>query len=202
MHAYSTAFLSIMNTPTINSNAYRTQGLSIVVFGASGHLARVKIMPSLFRLFGHDKLPPFTFIYGYARTKMTSEEWRESLKRDLMSISGANSDLVTEFLSKCVYVSGDSYRDVAAYSRLEKLIREQEDQHSLMYQQANRMFYLAVPPNVFIDTAMVRNACRMRVVAPCFQIPYRLLIAHRISIIVDSLALYANSSMWLDTNCC
>jgi glucose-6-phosphate 1-dehydrogenase len=153
-----------MNTPAINSNAYKKQGLSIVVFGASGHLARVKIMPSLFRLFGHyDKLPPFTFIYGYARTKMTSEEWRESLKRDLMSTSGANSDLVTEFLSKCVYVSGDSYRDVAAYSRLVELIKEQEDQRSLMHQQLNRMFYLAVPPNVFIDAAMVRSAC-MRVV--------------------------------------
>eukprot|EP00544_Gedaniella_sp_CCMP2646_P012403 CAMPEP_0202499640 /NCGR_PEP_ID=MMETSP1361-20130828/30478_1 /ASSEMBLY_ACC=CAM_ASM_000849 /TAXON_ID=210615 /ORGANISM="Staurosira complex sp., Strain CCMP2646" /LENGTH=78 /DNA_ID=CAMNT_0049131887 /DNA_START=12 /DNA_END=245 /DNA_ORIENTATION=+ len=78
---------------------------------------------------------------------MTSEEWRESLKRDLMSIRGANSNLVTEFLSKCVYVSGDSYRDVAAYSRLDKLIKEQEYQHCHMYQQFNRMFYLAVPPN-------------------------------------------------------
>jgi glucose-6-phosphate 1-dehydrogenase len=99
-------------------------------------------MPSLFRLFGHyDKLPPFTFIYGYARTKMTSEEWRESLKRDLMSISGANSDLVTEFLSKCVYVSGDSYRDVAAYSRLDKLIKEQEVESYVLLGGSTKRLY-------------------------------------------------------------
>ncbi len=50
--------------------------LTILVFGASGHLARTKTYPSLFELFKEDVFPETTQIVGYARSGLTPEAFR------------------------------------------------------------------------------------------------------------------------------
>jgi len=138
-----------MKTPL---SEYRHEGLTIVVIGASGHLARVKIMPSLYNLSCLGLLPPNTLVCGYARSKITTKEWRESLKENLVSL---NHEKVQEFLNTCVYIGGDSYSDVNAFQTLAVFMQQHEQQHPECIKY-NRMFYLAVPPNVFCETSMVR----------------------------------------------
>lgn len=53
--------------------------LSIVVVGASGDLARKKIFPALFALYYQGLLPKHVQIVGYARSKTTTEEFREKM---------------------------------------------------------------------------------------------------------------------------
>ena len=53
--------------------------LSIVVVGASGDLARKKIFPALFALYYQGLLPKHVQIVGYARSKTTTEEFREKI---------------------------------------------------------------------------------------------------------------------------
>ena len=53
--------------------------LTIVVVGASGDLARKKIFPALFALYYQGLLPKHVQIVGYARSKTTTEEFREKI---------------------------------------------------------------------------------------------------------------------------
>ena len=57
--------------------------LSFVVFGASGDLAKKKIYPALFALYYEGRLPKNFMIYGYARSSMTTEEFRNKIAESL-----------------------------------------------------------------------------------------------------------------------
>lgn len=53
--------------------------LTICIVGASGDLAKKKILPALFALFDQGMLPPRFRVFGYARSKMTHEEFRSTI---------------------------------------------------------------------------------------------------------------------------
>ena len=53
--------------------------LNIIVVGASGDLARRKILPALFSLFAQRLLPAETRIFGFARSAMSEAEFRERI---------------------------------------------------------------------------------------------------------------------------
>jgi glucose-6-phosphate 1-dehydrogenase len=57
--------------------------LSICVVGASGDLAKKKIFPALFALYYQDMLPEHFTVFGYARSNMTNEEFREMIAFNL-----------------------------------------------------------------------------------------------------------------------
>lgn len=57
--------------------------LSICVVGASGDLAKKKIFPALFALHYQDMLPEHFTVFGYARSKMTNEQFRDMIAGNL-----------------------------------------------------------------------------------------------------------------------
>jgi len=115
----------------------------IVIFGASGDLTRRKLLPSLFKLFQRDLLPDNFFILGVARTQMTDEEFRVNVENSIKEIKGKKS--LSDFLKSCYYLSG-SYETAETYGKIFNRLKELEKRHST---QKNRIFYLAVPPNVY-----------------------------------------------------
>ena len=131
---------------------YLQEGLAIVVIGASGDLAKKKTYPSLLYLFAEDLLPNDVVIYGYARSPKTDESFRAGL-RQYLDKSMRDGHIVDSFLSRCFYRNGKSYGDVNAYVDLVEDIRSHEDNlpHKLGH---NRLFYFAIPPNVFGETAV------------------------------------------------
>lgn len=133
-------------------------GLVIVVVGASGDLAKKKTFPSLMNLFVDDLLPENTNIWGYARSKLTDDELRGRLRPYLLKEQN-DEGVVDRFLSIVRYHEGPSYGDMAAYERLKIDITEFE---STMAPQKhyNRLFYFAIPPNVFAETALaIKQTC-------------------------------------------
>ncbi|MDD4318038.1 MAG: hypothetical protein PHV75_05935, partial [Victivallaceae bacterium] len=52
----------------------------MVIFGASGDLTRRKLIPALFRLYQRDLFHPLSFVIGCARSKISDEDFRNSLK--------------------------------------------------------------------------------------------------------------------------
>ena len=52
---------------------------TVVVVGASGDLAKKKTYPALFALYSNSLLPENTLIYGYARSELSDEKFRESI---------------------------------------------------------------------------------------------------------------------------
>ncbi|GMY26582.1 glucose-6-phosphate 1-dehydrogenase, chloroplastic-like [Fagus crenata] len=129
----------------INENE---SSVSITVVGASGDLAKKKIFPALFALYYEDCLPKHFTVYGYARSKMTDAELRTMVSKTLTCRidKRANcSEKMEQFLKRCFYHSGqyDSQED---FEELDKKLKEHEGGRV-----SNRLFYLSIPPNIFID---------------------------------------------------
>mmetsp|Transcript_61101 Transcript_61101/g.90640 ORF Transcript_61101/g.90640 Transcript_61101/m.90640 type:complete len:576 (-) Transcript_61101:392-2119(-) len=130
------------------------ESMCIVIIGASGDLAKKKTYPSLLKLYEDNLLPSDTIIWGYARSKKTHESLRAHLKPYLVKVCG--SELVVDgFLSRCYYQSGSSYGDIEAYGAMMKEAEAMESSfinpNDGQKRRCNRLFYLAIPPNVFGD---------------------------------------------------
>ncbi|XP_068332973.1 glucose-6-phosphate 1-dehydrogenase, chloroplastic-like [Pyrus communis] len=122
--------------------------VSITVVGASGDLAKKKIFPALFALFYEDCLPKHFTIYGYARSKMTDAELRDMVSKTLTCRIDKRencSEKMDQFLQRCFYHSGQ-YDSQDHFAELDKKLKEHE-----AGRVPNRLFYLSVPPNIFID---------------------------------------------------
>ncbi|ETW00824.1 glucose-6-phosphate dehydrogenase, variant [Aphanomyces invadans] len=136
---------------------YMKQSLCIFVIGASGDLAKKKTYPSLFELYVHNFLPTHTIICGYARSHKTDEEFRAFLSPFLKSLVDVDERKKMQFLNMCVYRHGgyDSAENIGAVST-EMLTLEESTGLGVH----NRLFYFAIPPNVFVaaGTAIKRAA--------------------------------------------
>ncbi|OMP08037.1 glucose-6-phosphate dehydrogenase [Corchorus olitorius] len=122
--------------------------VSITVVGASGDLAKKKIFPALFALYYEDCLPKHFTIYGYARSKMTDAELRNMVSKTLTCRIDKRENCgekMDQFLKRCFYHSGQ-YDSEENFSQLDKKLMEHEDGRV-----SNRLFYLSIPPNIFID---------------------------------------------------
>lgn len=95
---------TLADSPEALAQAFRGAGVSIVVLGASGDLAKKKTLPALFGLFLHNLLPRHAVILGYARSELTREEFHAKL-RPFLAKAGAAGD-VDAFLSRCHYKAG------------------------------------------------------------------------------------------------
>ncbi|WCJ37375.1 glucose-6-phosphate dehydrogenase 1 [Euphorbia peplus] len=129
--------------------------LSIVVVGASGDLARNKIFPALFALFYEGRLPLNFTVFGYARSTMTDDELRNNISSTLTCRidSRENCDeKIDQFLKRCFYHSGQ-YSSEEHFLELDQKLKEKESGRV-----SNRLFYLAIPPSMFVD--VVRCAKR------------------------------------------
>jgi glucose-6-phosphate 1-dehydrogenase len=133
--------------------------LAVVVVGASGDLAKKKTYPSLLNLYDDNLLPKSTVIWGYARSKMTNEDLRDRLRPFLLKTDHA-PEVVERFLLQCEYQGGSSYGDVDAYTELGGKIEAYEKKFDC--KQANRLFYFAIPPNVFAETGLAIKKTTMQ----------------------------------------
>ncbi len=125
--------------------------LDIVVIGASGDLARKKIFPALFSLYSQGFLPEHINIYGFARSEMSDEQFRGRIAEHLTCRYVPDHDCAGQqeaFLGMCSYVRGnydsrDSFLDLFAAMHA----------HGEEAGGANRLFFFAIPPEVFLGVA-------------------------------------------------
>lgn len=133
-----------------NNNDSSKAHLSIVVIGASGDLAVKKTYPALFSLYIQNLLPKNLHIVGYARSKLEHDKFIDKISSKFSK--DADKDKKSEFLSLCTYVSGQYNSDDDFKNLHSKLI-----EHEKSYEISNRVFYFAIPPNVFVDVAYSIN---------------------------------------------
>ncbi|HUT85735.1 MAG TPA: glucose-6-phosphate dehydrogenase [Elusimicrobiales bacterium] len=116
----------------------------IVIFGASGHLANKKIIPSLFSLYEKNFLSENFFIAGCARTNMTDDNFRAKVKQNLKEKFGIKpSKLVNSFLKKLSYTFGN-YDTKKFYADIYKKIVP-----NLAKTNGNLIIYLSTPALLF-----------------------------------------------------
>jgi glucose-6-phosphate 1-dehydrogenase len=133
----------------------QNRSVSFVIVGASGDLARRKIVPALFALFCAGRLPQDFLLFGFGRSAFTDEAYRECLREHLtcrMTTVEACSRQVDAFLARCHYHAG-AYDAVDAYLDLFQRLQALE-----LRALTNRVFYMAIPPDVFLDVARALGA--------------------------------------------
>src|SRR5262245_37736295 len=118
---------------------------TIVIFGASGDLTSRKLVPALFSLRRKDRLPPATRIVGFARTKMSHDEWRKELTETTEKFAGKEWDAAAwqEFAGSIFYHPGDIGKP-DDFKALAKLLDELEQGR-----QSTRLYYLSTAPQLY-----------------------------------------------------
>ena len=125
---------------------HTAEALTIAVLGASGDLAKKKTYPSLLKLYLSGYLPPHCAIIGFARSEYSDDSFRDKLRATLQNVGGEQGkSKLEEFLLLCSYCRGKAYDDVDAWDAVHQRALASETNHDV----ANRVFYFAVPPNVF-----------------------------------------------------
>ena len=122
--------------------------LFCIIMGASGDLARRKIFPALFSLYCQGFLPDDCGIVGFARTDQSVDSFRNFIKEKLTCRYSPPSDCsrqMEEFIAKCHYYRGE-------YASADSMLGLYQFIKSLCGDSPyNKIFYMAVPPEVFKD---------------------------------------------------
>ncbi|HEY3328094.1 MAG TPA: glucose-6-phosphate dehydrogenase [Novimethylophilus sp.] len=116
-----------------------------VIFGATGNLATIKLLPSLYNLELAGRIPGDMSILALGRQEYTQEAWLEHLSKVLHDKFGdkVNPEIAARFAKRFSYLSGD-LRQAEFYQRLkEKLSEPREGSCS------NIVFYLSIIPKDF-----------------------------------------------------
>lgn len=125
--------------------------MTVVIFGASGDLARRKLIPALYHLHEAGCLPERYAVIGTARTPMSDDAYRDAMREALRERTGTEVAPDHPLVQALHYHAGAG-DDPEAIGALRARLEEIEREHEL---PGNRLFYLSVAPTLF--TALVRN---------------------------------------------
>ncbi|MGM0424249.1 MAG: hypothetical protein ACQEQX_04925 [Thermodesulfobacteriota bacterium] len=116
----------------------------IVIFGATGDLTWRKLFPSLFSLQQNQLLPENICIVGAARSQLSHEDFRNSMRRSLEP-EPDRKPAGWDALSQRIFYHPVSYDQQESFNSLKSFLQELESSFGT---QGNLLFYLAVPPTV------------------------------------------------------
>lgn len=125
-------------------NQSETPASLIMIFGATGDLAKRKLYPSLYHLFRKGKLAKHFAVVGVARRPWTNEIFEEHVKDSVLS-SIKDAENIEEFISHFYYQPHD-VSDTKSYIELKNLAAALDEKYEL---EGNRIFYLAMAPEFF-----------------------------------------------------
>jgi glucose-6-phosphate 1-dehydrogenase len=119
----------------------------LVIFGASGDLARRKLVPALHDLAADGALPPLAVV-GFGRRALSADEFRDLLRGGVERFGRAKprDDGGWRALAGRVEWIGGEYDDPQAYAALAARLADVERRHGL---PAQRLYYLSTPPELF-----------------------------------------------------
>jgi glucose-6-phosphate 1-dehydrogenase len=118
-----------------------------VIFGATGDLTAKKIAPALFHLFIANKLPTMLKIIGFARRDLSNEQFRDHITSVLKKQKDfeKNKLHLEKFLQHIFYQSGN-FDTFESYKKLAGELGRADSQWNVC---ANKLYYLAVPPEYY-----------------------------------------------------
>ena len=112
-------------------------------------MAKKKTYPALFGLFRNGFLPEKTHIIGYARTKMTNEDYLSRVTQYIKTKDDETKKLLDRFKQITSYQAG-LYDDDDSWKALASCVSQSEQQRQIGTGQKHRVFYMALPPSVFV----------------------------------------------------
>ncbi|NPV75528.1 MAG: glucose-6-phosphate dehydrogenase [Anaerolineae bacterium] len=121
-----------------------SQSTTIIIFGASGDLNGRKLIPALFNLYRKGRMPKEFTILGFSGTPYEHEAFRSMLHKKLSEFADYQfTDAEWDEFSRYIYYHTDKAIDPESFDRLKVELDRLEKG------PANRLFYLATPPQFF-----------------------------------------------------
>jgi len=121
------------------------EACTYVIFGATGNLARIKLMPGFYHLEMENKLPEGTRIVAVGRRPWDRAKWLQETRQMLEEKEGAklNQAVFERFSARLFYHRGNMDDD-ACYTELAAMLNDDTEQFP-----KNVAFYLAIGPDDF-----------------------------------------------------
>src|SRR5262249_17334875 len=119
----------------------------VALFGASGDLARRKLIPALFSLWKKQLLAPGFSVIGSARSEMSHDEYREAMRKAILEFEpeAFNEAEWKSFATGLFYVAGATQVD-KTFVELNRLLSQLEAERTTT---GNRIYYLSTPPSLY-----------------------------------------------------
>lgn len=109
----------------------------MVIFGATGDLAKSKLIPALFSLYKQQQLPQDFHIFGFARRELSDDEFIGTFTKD-------HNDPLWKDFSKHMHYQQGKFEEEGGYNQLIEKLKAIDEQ---MGACITRLFYLATPPD-------------------------------------------------------
>lgn len=121
---------------------------TMIIFGATGDLAKRKLFPAFYGLYRNGLLGERFAVIGTGRSRKSLTDFRTTVRESVETYGRLPIDDERgwgEFISHFDYVSVD-VKDVHTYQSLYAAVTEKESTYEI---PGNRMFYLAIAPDLF-----------------------------------------------------
>jgi len=125
---------------------------AMVIFGASGDLAKRKLLPAIYTLYREHLVPPNFSVLGFSRSEMSDDDFRSRMREGVEEFGG-HVDTATwqKFAPGLRYISAHPHHP-EEYARLASVLSALDRERGT---GGNRIFYMAVPPSSFLP--IVKN---------------------------------------------
>ena len=122
-------------------------GTTLVIFGATGDLAKRKLLPAIYNLAHEGALPERFNLIGVSRRPQTDDEFRQIARESIEQYSRRAPDpaVLDELLVRLSYL-GFSFDDTDGYPQLAEALRARDEDAG---EPLNRAYYLSTAPEFF-----------------------------------------------------
>jgi glucose-6-phosphate 1-dehydrogenase len=146
--ALATAAASVAENPLVAGlERLPVPPTSLVIFGATGDLARRKLLPALYNLAHDGALPEHFHLVGVARRERENEDYHQECEEAIRRYSRRqpDPDVLAGLLDDVRYVAG-TFDDETTYRHVAS---ELDSLDEIAGERLNRAFYLSTAPGFF-----------------------------------------------------
>ncbi len=125
----------------------KAEDCTYVIYGATGNLSRIKLIPALYHLDVENLLPEGCTIVAVGRRDWEQEKWQAEV-RDMLEVKarkGVDEVVFKRFCQRLHFHKGD-IKEAESYGSLAQVLND-----TIKFPQ-NKAFYLAISPSDFGDT--------------------------------------------------
>jgi len=151
-------------TPSPTESAFRIAPEdmgTIVIFGATGDLARRKLIPAVYHLWEGGYLPRDLKVLGVSRRDLGDAEWRDMMCKGLKEHSRSGEQDSCDPFVENLYYHSLQFDDDQGFHKLAKRLDEFDGDSA---HGGNRLYYLSVPPEIF--DVIVKGLGEARLIYP------------------------------------